>query len=167
MTIENQDATQHAEAHVAAVAATSESSPLSALTSSLPEVSPVAPGSNFQEVDENPMLLVETGSALHKDGTCFHVQLFGSGCLDCTHLVADAEVTYKKCHFSQGNMHCPAAYFKIEYIGDRVIWEKKVSRIEAMPSGVDRTNRKLELIDAAREIDDADLRHRVLSLLGL
>lgn len=144
-----------------------DASPLAVLQSSLPDVSPEKVSSNFQDVEENPMLVVETGSPAHKDGTCFHVQLFGSGCLDCVSLVDGAEVAYKKCHFMQGNLHCPAAYFRIEFIGDRVKWESKVKRIKDLPDGVDKTNRKLALLDEARNIEEGDLRQRILTMLGL
>lgn len=145
-----------------------DSSPLAVLQSSMPEVSGVekAVGS-FQEVEENPMLVVETGSPMHKDGTCFHVQLFGTGCLDCVSLVDGAVVEYKKCHFTQGNTNCPAAYFRIEFIGERVKWESRVKRIQGMTEGVDKTNRKLELIDDVRNIEDGDLRQRILTMLGI
>ena len=133
----------------------------------MPDVTPGQLPNNFQEVEDNPMLVVETGSPLHKDGTCFHVQLFGTGCLECISLVEGAEVDYKKCHFTQGNTNCPAAYFRVEFIGERVKWEGKVKRIQALDDGVDKTNRKLELLDDVRNIEDGDLRQRLLTMLGL
>ena len=145
-----------------------ESTPASAET---PEEGdgPDAPrsGTVWQDVEGNPMMEIELGSQSHKHQTCFHVQLFGPGCLECKHLVEDAEVDFKKCHFTMGNTHCPAAYFKLGFVGERVKWEKKVERIRALPAGVDRTNRTLALLDAVREIENQDLRHRILGMIGI
>lgn len=157
---------------VEAATAEGADTPLGALQTSLAAVGEVnnapvdAPRARL-DVDDNPMLVVETGSPLHKNGTVFEVQLYGDGCLDCKHLVEGADVDYKKCHFIQGNEHCPAAYFKIVYIGDRVIWDKKVKRAKDLPQGADRTNRLLALLDEARDIESDDLRQHIMGLIGI
>lgn len=106
-------------------------------------------------------------SPMHKDNTVYTVELFGSGCLECTHLVEDAEVEYKKCHFLQGNTACPAAYIRIGFIGERVKWENRVRKALDQPKGPGRTARILALLDDARGIESDSLREHVLGMLGI
>jgi hypothetical protein len=106
-------------------------------------------------------------SPMHHEGIVYNIELFGTGCLECKHLVDDADVDYKVCHFSKGNMACPAAYIRIKFIGDRVKWEHRVKKLTAMPRGSDRTNRMLMLVEQAKEIESDALREHVLQMIGL
>ncbi len=114
-----------------------------------------------------PDMLEVIDSPLHKNGQCFNVQLYADGCLDCKSLVQDAQTDFKKCHFTAGNLHCPAQYFKISFIGEKVKWEKRISKIKAMPVGAERTDCMLGLIEKARDIESDDLRTQILGLIGI
>jgi hypothetical protein len=106
-------------------------------------------------------------SATHKGGTCVVVNLFGSGCLDCIHLVEDADTDFRKCHFSKGNTNCPAAIMRIQFVGARVKWEAKAKKVLAMEKGTDRQNAIMAFMDEAREIEEQGLRQYVLGLVGI
>lgn len=41
------------------------------------------------------------------------VEIFQEKCLTCSHLVAFAQKSYSKCHFSKGNTQCPAQSLRI------------------------------------------------------
>ena len=125
--------------------------------------------SEYPEVSSvtGPDMLEVIDSALHKNGQCFNVQLYADGCLDCKSLVQDAQTDFKKCHFTAGNLHCPAQYFKISFIGEKVKWEKRISKIKAMPIGAERTDCMLGLIEKARDIESDDLRTQILGLIGI
>jgi hypothetical protein len=96
-----------------------------------------------------------------KQDVCI-VNLYADGCFDCKHLVEGAEVDYVKCHFSRGNTHCPASNIRIQFVGARVKWDKKIAKIEAMEVGIARTNAQIALSTEAQEIEDDSLRTYVL-----
>lgn len=93
------------------------------------------------------------------------VSLYADGCFDCKHLVEGGEVDYTKCHFTRGNVHCPAQNVRIQFVGARVRWDKKLQKLSEMEAGVTRRNAVLALSDEAREIEDESLRNYVLDLV--
>jgi hypothetical protein len=93
------------------------------------------------------------------------VDLYADGCLDCKHLVEGADTDFVKCHFSRGNVHCPAANVKIQFVGARVRWDKKIEKIEAMEAGIGRTNAQIAMSIEAQEIEEESLRTYVLGKL--
>ena len=143
--------------------------PLAAIAESLSQVGATS------SVEEPQAETVETvlpciqvrDSATHKNGQVYEVELFGSGCLECSHLVEDGDVEYKKCHFTMGNTACPAAFIKLTFIGERVKWDKKIDNVLGMTPDVNRRNKLLALIDAAKEIESDALQAHVLGRLGL
>ena len=101
-------------------------------------------------------------------GTRAVVNLFGSGCLDCKHLVEDADTDFRKCHFLKGNAHCPAAVMRIQYVGARVKWEVRAKKILAMENGVDKQNAKINYLSMVNEeIEEDTLRSYAMSLIGI
>ena len=104
----------------------------------------------------------------HKGGTCVVVNLFGSGCLDCAHLVEDADTDFRKCHYSKGNTHCPALVLRIQFVGARVKWEIRAKKILAMENGLDKQNAKINYLSQVNEEIDTDtLRYYAMSLIGI
>lgn len=91
------------------------------------------------------------------------INLYADACFDCKHLVENADVDYAKCHFSRGNEHCPASNLRIQFVGPRVKWDKKIAKIEAMEAGIAKRNAQTALFDAAREIEEESLREYVMS----
>lgn len=155
---------QEANSEAAVVHASPLDAVVQTLTGAAPQVEPEQDDDN-SSVTTVPCIQM-SDSDQHKGGTCFHVELFGSGCLDCKHLVDDAEVDYKKCHFQNGNVACPAAYIRISFIGEQVKWESRVRKVQELPKGENRTNALLALIDKAKEIESDSLRSYVMGLLG-
>ena len=106
-------------------------------------------------------------SSVHKGGVAGILSLFGSGCLDCKHLVEGGEMDYRVCHFNKGNKHCPASSIKIQFVGEKVKWESKVNKVKDLPEGsMERRVAMRNLYDKACEIADESLQSHVLSLLG-
>lgn len=93
------------------------------------------------------------------------ISMYATGCFDCKHLVDGGEIDYTKCHYSRGNTHCPAQNVRIQFVGARVKWDKKLHKLQAMEPGVTRRNAVLALSDEAREIEDEALRNYVLDLV--
>lgn len=112
----------------------------------------------------NP-LMEAFDSDLYHNKTGIKISLFGEGCLDCKSLVKGAEQDFKKCHFLQGNTHCPAQYFAIDFIGVQVLWESKVTKALAKEDKQERTNAILALVDKIRGLEDDELREKLLGML--
>ena len=106
-------------------------------------------------------------SSIHLGGVVGVINFFGTGCLDCKHLVEGAEMDYRNCHFSKGNQNCPARSLRVQFIGERVKWESKVNKVKALPNeSLERRVALRNLYDQACNIEDEGLQAHVLSLLG-
>ena len=125
---------------------------------------PVAPAATPPTDDDIPgynrfLELVEGETP--KQDSCV-IQLYAEGCFDCRHLVDGASTDFAKCHFSKGNAHCPASNLRIQFVGARVKWDKKIHKIEAMEAGIARRNAQTALFDEARDIEEESLREYVM-----
>lgn len=96
------------------------------------------------------------------DGRCFEIRLYGEGCMDCKALVASAEETRTDCHFSAGNIYCPAGSMRVVFFGERM---RLLQRIRKARSKGD-TNRFLGLIGSLED-QDLDTKNFVLKELGM
>ena len=54
---------------------------------------------------------------------------------------------------------------RIQFVGARVKWDKKLGKIAGMEAGVSRREAVLAMSDEAREIEDETLRNYVLDLI--
>lgn len=124
-------------------------------------------------ITQPPLMTIEPNPEF-ADGNCFKLSLYATGCLDCAAMVAEdpshelIDRRDQNCHYLNGNTHCPAQYFKIEFIGRRVIWDRKVARVKELPEGSsERTNAAIALMTKAAKIEDDDLRNKVMYQLGI
>lgn len=52
--------------------------------------------------------------------------IYSENCLECKSFVEVATKTFSNCHYSKGNVHCPAAEVKIVIIGQALLLAGKV-----------------------------------------
>jgi len=52
--------------------------------------------------------------------------IYSMNCLRCSHLVDGAKKAYVPCHFSKGNMECPALEVKVVPVGQAMRYAKSV-----------------------------------------
>jgi hypothetical protein len=74
------------------------------------------------------------------NGSCFSVSVYGEGCFECQSLVPSLQVAGEvfeepPCHFRFGNMHCPAAYHRIQVVGVRLAALARVRKAKASGDG--------------------------------
>lgn len=55
-----------------------------------------------------------------------YLGLFSEKCITCKHLVEHAKVDNRECHFTQGNVQCPAVEVKIVFVGEALMYARKV-----------------------------------------
>ena len=139
-------------------------------TSSQPvsESADAAPQPSEVSIGDVSQFVFGEDSKEHTGGTCVVVNLFGSGCLDCSHLVEDADTDFRKCHYTKGNTHCPARVLRIQFVGARVKWEVRAKKILAMENGLDKQNAKINYLSQVNdEIEQDTLRYYAMSLIGI
>jgi hypothetical protein len=71
---------------------------------------------DMEETDRNP------------EKVLFVLKAFSSGCMECSHLQVDPTLEDSgpmKCHFTNGNEHCPARACRIEFVGEKVVFISK------------------------------------------
>jgi hypothetical protein len=52
--------------------------------------------------------------------------LYSINCLKCSHLVETATFAFVKCHYSKGNLNCPALELSIVIVGKADVYAKRV-----------------------------------------
>jgi hypothetical protein len=97
-----------------------------------------------------------------QDGTAFEVRLYGEGCLDCAALVSSATEVQTSCHFSTGNVFCPAASLRVVFVGERM---RLLSRLKKAKANGD-TNRFISLMSSL-ESQELETKNFILRELGL
>lgn len=90
------------------------------------------------------------------------IEAHAAGCLDCTHLVPSGSTEYSKCHFSAGNVNCPAQSVKIVFVGRRNLFTAKLAAARAAQD----SNKVLRIL-AGLENEDLELKDYVLRQVGL
>lgn len=116
-----------------------------------------------QVVSLPPTLEFMDGTPESPKGQMFEIRFYGDGCFDCSALVP----SYKKekspsCHFSHGNVYCPAAYHRVVFIGEKMRLVGKLKRAQASGD----PNRLLGVMRLLDEVD-ADLKRDILSEVGM
>lgn len=111
---------------------------------------------DLEEVDTNPQ------------GVGVLVKIFGTGCLECSCLVADPELAaipsskLPSCHFSKGQDLCPARAVRIQPVGERVLFVRKWKRAQEAGD----SNRILRFTTELTAMD-ASLRNEIMKEIGL
>ena len=57
-----------------------------------------------------------------------HFAIYSNNCLKCSHLVDTAVKAYNVCHYSKGNIACPASEVKIVVVGKAISLAEKVKQ---------------------------------------
>lgn len=100
------------------------------------------------------------------NGSCFTLAVYGEGCLECGSLIPtlqDSEATSEpECHFRFGNIHCPAAYHRIQIVGTRILALDRVRKAQ-LSGDSNRLLRQLTKLDSL-SIEDKNF---VLKEIGL
>ena len=101
------------------------------------------------------------------NGSCFTISIYGEGCLECASLLPSlqqqGEVAEEPvCHFRFGNIHCPAAYHRIQIVGVRLSALARVKKAQASGDG----NRMLRQLSKLEELS-LDDKNFVLKEIGL
>ncbi len=96
--------------------------------------------------------------------TRWKVNLYAEGCLDCSSLVQKAQNDFSgaKCHFNQGNVHCPAKEIQIYFVGSKVLAIKRIRAAQAKGD----SQALIRQLTKLSEMDEED-RNAVLEAVGL
>lgn len=97
------------------------------------------------------------------------LEVFGSGCLECSHLVDDPELVVSSevppCHFKLGGSHCPARFVRITMIPEwRLFADRLKKASDAARAGNPKRYTKLMGELASRP---EDFQSQVLTAIGL
>jgi hypothetical protein len=108
---------------------------------------------DYEETDRNP----------HK--VLFVLKAYSPACMECSHLQVDPDLPDsgpQKCHFSNGNEHCPARACRVEFVGEKVLF---VSRFKKAKASND-SNRILRMM-AELSKKSVAVRDEIMKELGL
>ena len=108
---------------------------------------------DYEETDRNP----------HK--VLFVLKAYSPACMECSHLQVDPDLPDsgpQKCHFSNGNEHCPARACRVEFVGEKVLF---VSRFKKAKTAND-SNRILRMMAELSKKSPA-VRDEIMKELGL
>lgn len=89
------------------------------------------------------------------------VVLYSEKCFRCSHLVDGAPKTYNKCHFSSGNVNCPASAVRIITSGKIL---KYVARMEKAQAEKDAP--VVAAIWAEISAESPEVQRRLFDVLG-
>lgn len=98
-------------------------------------------------------------------GKVIEIRLYAEACTECPSLVLPTpaeESELAKCHFSMGNIYCPAGYTRIRFVGEKMRLLHKMRKAKEKGD----VNRLLTLV-AETEALPIDDRREVLQEIGL
>jgi len=111
---------------------------------------------DLEESDNNP------------EGVGVVIKIFGTGCLECSCLVSDPELSaipnnkLPSCHFSKGQDLCPARAVRIQPVGERVLFVRKWRRAQEAKD----SNRVLRFTNELAGMETS-LRDEIMREIGL
>lgn len=111
-----------------------------------------------------PVLAMASGVPDTYDGKVVEIRLYAEGCLDCSDLVpsVENEGDHPDCHFSKGNVYCPAAHLRIRFVGAQLRLISKIKKAQAKQD----VNRISVLMTELEKLD-LDSRREILKEIGL